>query len=112
MLVACGKDSTAPNVSIAGRWVGTISTQTLDMTLSENAGSVNGSGTISNTPTGTRALTITGTYTAGPIGNVNATFSSGSAQPFNLAGQVFPASILGSLTGSGFTGDVITMNRR
>lgn len=112
LAIACKGDSpAAPNVSLAGRWVGSIGTQTIDMTLTESSGTVSGSGTISNTSIGTRALTISGAYTGGPIGHVDVTLSSGTAQPFALAGQVYQTSILGSLTGSGFTGDVITFSR-
>jgi hypothetical protein len=112
LALACKGDSpVAPNVSLAGRWVGSIGTQTIDLTLTESSGTVAGSGTISNTPTGTRALTVSGTYTAGPIGHVDVTLSSGTAQPFALSGQVYATSILGSLNGSGFTGDVVTFTR-
>jgi hypothetical protein len=112
LTLACKGDSpAAPTVSLAGRWVGSVGTQTIDLTMSESSGTVAGSGTISNTPTGTRALTVSGSYTGGPIGHVDVTLSSGTAQPFALSGQVYAASILGSLTGSGFTGDVITLTK-
>lgn len=113
LLAACKGDSpAAPNVSVNGRWVGSVGTQTIDMTLAQQSNTVTGSGTITNTPSGTRALTISGSYTAGPIGHVDVTLSSGTTQPFALSGQVYATSILGSLTGSGFTGDVVTFTKR
>jgi hypothetical protein len=112
LALACKGDSpAAPSVSLAGHWVGAIGSQTIDLTMTESAGTVAGSGTISNTPTGTRALTVAGSYTGGPIGHVDVTLSSGPAQPFALSGQVYATSILGSLNGSGFTGDVVTFTR-
>jgi hypothetical protein len=109
-LAACGGDSsTAPTITVAGAWTGTVSTQVIDMTLVENAGAVSGSGTISNTPTGTRALTISGTFAAGTM---NVTMSSGTIQPINFrATVVLPKSMAGTLTGSGFTGEVVTFSR-
>jgi hypothetical protein len=113
LALACGGETTAlQNAVLSGRWVGTVGTQTLDISLAENGGAVTGSGTLTNTPSGTRAFTISGTYAAAPIGHTTITLSSGTAQPFTFAGQVYPSSMLGTLTGSGFTGDAITLTRQ
>jgi hypothetical protein len=80
----------------------------LDVTLVENSGVVDGTGTITNTPSGTRALTITGTF-ANP--SFTATLRSGTTTPFNLAATVSGNQMNGTLNGSGFTGDAIILTR-
>jgi hypothetical protein len=79
------------------------------MTLVENGGVVTGSGTLTNTPTGTRAQTISGTF-ASPT--LDVTLSSGSVQPVALHATVSGNSMTGNLTGSGFTGDAISLARQ
>lgn len=107
LLAACGS-STEPKPTVAGRWTGVIGGQMLDVTLVENSGVVNGTGTITNTPTGTRALTITGTF-ANPA--FTATMTSGTIQPINLSATVSGNQMNGTLNGSGFTGDAIILTR-
>ena len=110
LLVACGSDSaTAPKISAGGTWSGVIGGQTLSMTLVESSGAVTGTGTITNTPTGTRALTITGTFVSSKL---TATLSSGTLQPIALQASIAGSSMTGSLTGSGFTGEGITLTRQ
>lgn len=107
VLVACGSDGgTAPKPTVSGTWSGVVAGQTLSLTLIENAGSVNGTGTITNTPTGTRALTVTGTFVNPTF---TATMTSGTVQPIALQASVVASRMTGSLTGSGFTGEAITL---
>lgn len=110
LAMGCGSDSTGPtHQSVSGTWSGVTGAQVLTMTLVENGGVVTGSGTLTNTPTGTRAQTVTGTF-ASPT--LDVTLSSGSVQPVALHGTVGGNSMAGSLTGSGFTGDAITLTRQ
>ena len=111
LLVACGGSdaATAPKNSVGGTWTGVVGGQTLSMTLVENAGAVTGTGTITNTPTGTRALTVTGTFVSPKL---TATMTSGTVQPIALQATVAGTSMTGSLTGSGFTGEGITLARQ
>jgi hypothetical protein len=110
LLVACGSESaTAPKPSVGGTWSGTVAGQTLSLTLIENSGAVTGTGTITNTPTGTRALTVTGTFVSAKLA---ATMSSGTLQPIALQATVAASTMTGALTGSGFTGEGITLNRQ
>ena len=110
-LAACGGSdgTTAPNASVGGTWTGIVGGQTLTMPLVESAGAVTGTGTITNTPTGTRALTVTGTLVSPKL---TATMSSGTLQPIALQATVAGSSMTGSLTGSGFTGEGITLARQ
>lgn len=79
------------------------------MTLLESGGIVNGSGTITNTPTGTRALTITGTFNGTTLG---ATMTSGTVQPINLQATVYSNQMTSTLQGSGFTGEGCSLFRQ
>jgi hypothetical protein len=109
-LAACGDDKpTQPAAATAtGTWAGTIEGQQLTLTLVQNGGAVSGTGTMSNTPSGTRALTATGTFTAP---NLTLTLSSGTAAPMALQGAVSGNALTATLSGSGWTGEAITMQR-
>jgi hypothetical protein len=111
LVVACGgsDNATSPKATVGGTWRGVVDGQTLSLTLIENAGSVSGTGTITNTPTGTRALTVTGTFVNAAF---TATMSSGTLQPIALQATVAGSSMTGNLTGSGFTGEAITLTRQ
>lgn len=110
LVAACGGDSsTAPKQTVAGTWMGVTGLQTLTMTLVENGGVVSGTGTLTNTPTGTRAMTVAGTHTGTSL---TATLSSGTLQPVNLQATVSGNGMSGTLTGSGFAGDPIMLTRQ
>lgn len=108
---SCKKDATAPPPTVTGTWAGFTGSQKLTITITENAGTVGGSGTITNTSTGTRALSITGSWSRPTL---SITFSSGTAQPFNLTANLNPAgtNLAGPLNGSGFSGEVMSMTRQ
>ena len=107
MLAACG-DSTAPAPTVDGTWTGQTGSQLFTLTLNQSGTSVTGSGTVTNTPTGTRALTVVGSFNAPTL---TATLSSGSIQPINLTASVNGKAMTGSLSGSGWNGEAITLNR-
>lgn len=122
LLVGCTEPQDKP--SAAGSWQGgvnpppsappTASAQILTVTLTQDpSGNVAGTGTITNTSTGTRALTVTGAVAAGdPDYAISLTFSSGTSQPFNLSGVLSALLIAGTLNGSGFANDAIKLHRR
>jgi hypothetical protein len=110
--IACGSDkTTGPAYSVAGTWTGAVGQQQLSLTLVESGGLVNGTGTLANTPTGTRALTVTGTFKT-TNGTLDATLTSGTLQPFNLHGAIIGGTMVGSLNGSGFDNASITLTRQ
>jgi hypothetical protein len=108
-IIAVSSCSTEPKVQVSGVWTGTIETQVLTLTLNEASGVVSGSGTLTNTPSGTRAQTVSGSYVEPTI---SMTLSSGSAQPINLTGTVSSSTIAGTLNGSGFSSNAITLTRK
>ncbi|HXU02128.1 MAG TPA: hypothetical protein VN903_14255, partial [Polyangia bacterium] len=81
-------------VSAAGTWRGVTGTQVLTVTLVDNGGAISGSGTLTNTPTGTRALIANGALVGS---KVSLTLSSGTVQPFNLDATLAGATMTGSL---------------
>lgn len=96
-------------IQVAGTWVGSVGTQTLTLVIVENAGVVSGSGTLTNTPSGTRALVVNGTYAGSTL---TVTLTSGSLQPFNLQAAVQSTTRMsGTLNGSGFTGEAIVLEK-
>jgi hypothetical protein len=117
-LAACGGDSTSapppPKPTITGTWGGVAFNQPTVLTLLETNGTVSGSGTISGTPVGTRALTVTGVFTNGT--NFALTLSSGTAQPINYAGTYNPngnpPQLIGTFNGSGFNGEAAILRKQ
>jgi hypothetical protein len=112
LLVACsGKSPVAPlPPTVTGNWQGDIAgPQVLTLALSQSGGTVSGSGILTNTPSGTRALTATGTF-IDPV--LSMTISSGTTQPFNLTATLTNGTLYGNLQGSGFTGSMIAMYRQ
>jgi hypothetical protein len=101
--------SAAVTIPLSGTWVGNVGTQVLTMTLVESSGNVTGSGTLTGTPSGTRAQVITGSLLNSTF---TATLTSGGATPFNITATVNGATMIGTLTGSGFTGDAITLTKQ
>jgi hypothetical protein len=93
---------------VDGSWSGTTGGQTLTLTLVENSNVVTGTGLITNTPTGTRALVVTGTYSAP---SATLTMSSGSTSPFNLKATATTKTLAGAMNGSGFTGEIFVLTR-
>jgi hypothetical protein len=118
LISACGSDSTGPAKQgtgstgappdLAGSWTGIVGGQVLALTLINNGGTVSGVGTISNTPSGLRALTVAGTF-ATPSALL--TLSSGTIAPISLSASLNVNTLTGSLAGSGFSGDAIALFR-
>jgi hypothetical protein len=107
-LMSCSKSATEPKPTVTGTWTGIRGSQLFTLSLVDNSGVVAGSGTLTNTPTGTRALTISGTFIAPTM---TITMSSGTLQPISLVATVTGKSMGGTLTGSGFTGEAIELTR-
>lgn len=109
-LVSCGggsDSSTGPaKTGVTGTWIGSVGTQTLSMALVENSGVVSGSGSLTGVG-GPFAQTITGAFTAPTL---TITLTSGQHPPFTLTATLSGTALTGSLNGSGFTGDAITLN--
>jgi hypothetical protein len=103
-----GKDTTSPPTKspLSGSWAGAVNSQTLSLTLVEKAGVVSGTGTLSGTADGMRAVTVNGTF-ADP--SLTAVISPGTFQPFNLQATLSGTTLSGTLSGSGFSGQAITM---
>lgn len=115
----CGGETTAvvvppPKPTVTGSWLGiALGTQATTLTLLESNGVVNGTGTIAGTPTGTRALSVTGILTDV---NFSLTLSSGTLQPIQYQGNMNvngkPMELFGTFTGSGFNGEVVILKKQ
>lgn len=109
-IAACGDSPSAPepDPTLDGRWVGTASGVTMDVTLNENdTGDVTGSGTLSGSTS--IAMTITGTHT---YPNVSFTAHANGYEDMNFTGKLAAgetASITGTLNGSGFNNFALTL---
>jgi len=113
---ACGGDSTSapppPKPTVSGTWNGLAVLQPTSLTLLETNGTVTGTGIISGTPTGVRALSVTGILT-----NVDfsLTLTSGTANPINFKGKIntaTPPQLIGTFVGSGFNGETVILNKQ
>ena len=109
-LAACGDSPTGPGaVDIDGSWTGILSTVTVTITITENRGTITGSGNLVG-PGGSIAATITGTRANASL---SMTLNATGYFPMNFTGTVVDrATITGTFTGSGFTNEPITLLRR
>jgi hypothetical protein len=109
LVVAIGCGSTEPKATVNGTWTGTTSSsQVLTLHLAQSGSAVTGSGTISNTPSGTVAETVTGTF---DDPSFNATLTASTFEPIAISAHVTDDAMTATLTGSGFTGDALTLYR-
>jgi hypothetical protein len=114
-MAACGGDggSTGPDVpDVQGQWNGPINTNVgpgnLALTLNEASGNITGTGAL--TVSGDAlALTVTGNY-APP--NVSLQMTSPGFEPMNLSGTLSQDEIRGTLNGSGFVNNAVTLERQ
>ena len=103
---------TEPLVSVNGIWGGTVGGRLFTIALGESSGVVGGTGSITNTPTGTRSVSIKGTYERGSVGNLNVTLTSGTDLSINLTASVNLTTMAGSLTGFGYSATPIAFTRQ
>lgn len=114
LAIACG-GSTEPHVaSVSGTWSGTIAgtqSQVLSMTLLDVSGQVIGSGSLSPTPSGSLGLAISGSFAAPTF---TATMQSGTYPTIVFSGTLSgdEQAINGSVQGSGFTGQTVTLRKQ
>jgi hypothetical protein len=112
VLSACGGESGPSSVSVEDSWSGIVTLNgasvTLDMSLLENSGTVNGSGFLV-AGSDSLPLTVHGSYDPP---SVTLTLSSSGFQPATLTATVAENTMTGTLTGSGFQGSQITLNRQ
>jgi hypothetical protein len=114
LAAACGDATGLDPADVNGTWTGSPIGigQTLTLTLVDNRGQVTANGTMTNTPTGTRAMQGTGTFDGHRL---VLTLSSGTAQPVNLSTRYHPSrppQLIGELNGSGFARDSIILTKQ
>jgi hypothetical protein len=98
---------------VAGAWRGPVQNNgatiaTLSLTLNETSGSVRGNGALGN-DLGSIVLNASGTYNSP---NLSLTLSSVGFESVNLTATVGKADMQGTLNGSGFINDPITLTRQ
>jgi hypothetical protein len=114
LLRACSRgDAAEPSMSLVeGRWIGSITGDaqegTMEWTLSESRGAIEGAGTLS-TATASVPLTIEGSYSPPSL--------SLSIQPegfenITFAGTVSERTIKGRMTGAGLVNRTVTLERQ
>ncbi len=113
-LVGC-KDSTKPQAappSMAGHWVGTFSagsSVSLDITLSVSGQTLNGSGTITGGGRST-PLTATGLYIE-PSVTLGLAITGYAAATITGTCNAAETEITGTISGSGFSGQAVTLDK-
>jgi hypothetical protein len=108
-LAGCNSFDPLKDNTVTGTWRGKVATGS-DFVLSvQQAGStVAGSGTVTSTAAGTRTLSISGTYQPPTF---SATLTPNSGQPITLQGTVEGSAFIGTVSGGGFTGDGLALQR-
>jgi len=108
-LAACSGLGGDLDQHVDGTWVGTSNGQSITMSLVQTSG-VTGIASISGGTSGTRSLAVSGTFVNPTLA---ATLSSGApGDTIRLDATVTGKAMVGTLTGSGFTGNGIALQRQ
>ena len=117
LALKCGEgpldDGLGPTArGINGTWLGTIEDLTIRLTLAENSGAATGTGTITRAGEPT-PVSISGTAGSGAF---SITIADPGHEPFTFAGSVQVVGtntvMKGTVTGSGFQNDALTLTRQ
>jgi hypothetical protein len=109
---AGGKSSTSKATVTSmptGPWQGTLINAALTMTLSETGGVISGTGNIIFGGVQSLPLTYTGTYNAP---NITITATPAGFQPFTITAVVSLTSMVGTINGSGFVNEPLTLTKQ
>jgi hypothetical protein len=110
-LAACGDDTGPGADDISGSWTGTISSTAgsaqLAFAATQTGEQVTGTGTLSGGGE-SLALTLSGTVVES---DVSLTFQSPGFEPVSFEGVLDEDTMTGTLSGSGFTGEELTLTR-
>jgi hypothetical protein len=114
LLLACASgDAAQPSTSLAeGRWIGSITGDaqegTLEWTLRDSRGQIQGDGTLS-TAAASVPLTIEGSYSPP---NLSLTIHPEGFENITFAGTVSERTIKGRMTGAGLINRTVTLDRQ
>lgn len=109
--LGCSKGTEpTPEITVNGSWSGTVSSgETISMVLSQTGTSVTGTGQLVGTG-GSFALTVAGTYVKPAVA---LTLSATGFSSINFASSaVSQTAMPGTLNGSGYSNDALTLTRR
>ncbi|PYP78304.1 MAG: hypothetical protein DMD35_11910 [Gemmatimonadetes bacterium] len=109
-LAACSSiDSALRDNTVTGTWRGTSTGQSFVLNLQQSNAAVAGTGTITSTAAGTRSLSISGTFNPPAF---SGTLTPSGASAITLTAIVESGNtMVGTLTGGGFTGEGIALTR-
>ena len=109
MLPACDSFDPLVDNSVAGTWRGQSTGQTFIVTMQQSGAIVAGSGTITSQAAGQRTLSVSGTYNQPAFAG---TFTPNGAQAITFLATVEGGkSMVGTLTGGGFNGEGLALQR-
>lgn len=94
--------------TVTGTWRGSSAGQSLILVMQQSGTVVAGTGTITSPTAGTRDLSISGNYQQPTF---SATLLPNGGQPITLAGTTEGRTLVGTLTGGGFSGDGVALTR-
>lgn len=105
---ACDNFNPLVENTVTGTWRGNSAGQTFVVTMQQSGTTVAGSGTISSPTAGVRNLSVSGTFNQPAF---SATLTPNGAAAITLIGTVEGRSMVGTLTGGGFNGDGVSLQR-
>lgn len=94
--------------TVTGTWRGSSTGQQFEVIMQQAGMTVAGTGTITSAGAGTRTLSVSGTFSQP---NFNGTLTPNGGAAISLVATVEGRSLVGILTGGGFTGEGLALTR-
>jgi hypothetical protein len=107
-LAACDSFDPLTENTVTGTWRGSAAGQSFVVSMQQSGTTVAGSGTITGPPAGARNLSLSGTFNQPAF---SATLTPNGAQAITYIATVEGRSMVGTLTGGGFSGDGLALAR-
>lgn len=107
-LAACDSFNPLVDNTVTGTWRGSAAAQTFVIVMQQSGTVVAGTGTITSTATGTRNLSVSGTFNQPSFAG---TLTPTGGQAITIQGTVEGRSFVGTVSGGGFNGEGLALLR-
>ena len=107
-IASCDSFNPLTENTVTGTWRGSAAGQTFLVVMQQAGTTVAGTGTLTSTAAGARPQSVSGTFQQP---NFSGTLTPNGGTAISLVGTVEGRTLVGTLTGGGFSGDGLALTR-